>query len=98
MSVRIAYFAAVIKFAVPFGENWPKKLDFRRMNAGVAQLVEHHLAKVRVASSSLVSRSVIKKCEVSPHFFHLSQAMVLNVCFALVVELVDTQDLKSCGQ
>ena len=25
-------------------------------NAGVAQLVEHHLAKVRVAGSSLVSR------------------------------------------
>jgi hypothetical protein len=27
--------------------------------AGVAQLVEHHLAKVRVASSSLVSRSIL---------------------------------------
>jgi len=26
-------------------------------NAGVAQLVEHHLAKVDVASSSLVTRS-----------------------------------------
>ncbi len=26
-------------------------------SAGVAQLVEHHLAKVRVAGSSLVSRS-----------------------------------------
>ena len=26
-------------------------------NAGIAQLVEHHLAKVEVASSSLVSRS-----------------------------------------
>jgi hypothetical protein len=37
-------------------------------------LVEHNLAKVRVAGSSPVFRSV----------------------FALVVELVDTQDLKSC--
>ena len=27
------------------------------MDAGIAQLVEHNLAKVRVASSSLVSRS-----------------------------------------
>ncbi len=29
------------------------------MNAGIAQLVEHNLAKVGVASSSLVSRSKI---------------------------------------
>ena len=28
------------------------------MNAGIAQLVEHNLAKVGVASSSLVSRSI----------------------------------------
>gem|GEM_PF-6377720 len=35
------------KFAVPLNKG----------HAGVAQLVEHHLAKVRVASSSLVSRS-----------------------------------------
>ena len=32
------------------------------MNAGIAQLVEHDLAKVGVASSSLVSRSKIWKC------------------------------------
>ena len=30
-------------------------------SAGIAQLVEHHLAKVDVASSSLVSRSRIEK-------------------------------------
>ena len=29
----------------------------KKMNAGIAQLVEHDLAKVGVASSSLVSRS-----------------------------------------
>ena len=30
------------------------------INAGVAQLVEHHVANVDVASSSLVSRSIGK--------------------------------------
>ena len=32
-------------------------LKIRPLNAGIAQLVEHDLAKVGVASSSLVSRS-----------------------------------------
>ena len=32
-------------------------LKIRPLNAGIAQLVEHNLAKVGVASSSLVSRS-----------------------------------------
>jgi hypothetical protein len=32
-------------------------LSFNRKNAGVAQLVEHFLAKEDVASSSLVTRS-----------------------------------------
>ncbi len=31
----------------------------KKGNAGVAQLVERHLAKVEVAGSSLVSRSII---------------------------------------
>ena len=56
--------------------------------AKVAQLVEHDLAKVGVAGSNLVSRSkngtVLKPCLIFP--------------VARVVELVDTQDLKSCGQ
>ena len=34
-------------------------LLFALKNAGVAQLVEHHLAKVDVASSSLVTRSPV---------------------------------------
>ena len=66
-----------------------KKLPYlctaiERKNAGVAQLVERNLAKVEVASSSLVSRSkkLIKK------FFKAAR----------VAELVDAQDLKSCGQ
>ena len=33
------------------------------MNAEIAQLVEHNLAKVRVASSSLVFRSKIKRSQ-----------------------------------
>src|SRR5436190_5342170 len=35
-------------------------LLFALKNAGVAQLVEHHLAKVDVASSSLVTRSSLR--------------------------------------
>ena len=37
--------------------------------AGIAQLVEHNLAKVGVASSNLVSRSNILKASVMPRFF-----------------------------
>jgi hypothetical protein len=49
-------------------------------------LVEHDLAKVGVAGSSPVFRSKI------------SSDMGDFFSVALVVELVDTQDLKSCGQ
>ena len=51
-------------------------------------MVEHDLAKVGVASSSLVFRS---KSRSSDGIFFKS------VTDALVVELVDTQDLKSCS-
>ena len=37
-------------------------LTFAPVNAEIAQLVEHNLAKVRVASSSLVFRSSLKGC------------------------------------
>ena len=51
--------------------------------AEVAHLVEHNLAKVGVAGSSPVFRS--------------ENAPGREIFFgALVVELVDTQDLKSC--
>ena len=53
-------------------------------NAKIAQLVERNLAKVEVAGSSPVFRS---KKKFSGTSFFLP---------ALVVELVDTQDLKSC--
>ena len=55
--------------------------------AVVAQLVERHLAKVEVAGSNPVFRSIkIRNClqKQSEH--------------AQVVELVDTPDLKSCDQ
>ena len=43
-------------FALAFGEKQPEKV----FNAEIAQLVEHNLAKVGVASSSLVFRSLMK--------------------------------------
>ena len=54
-------------------------------------MVEHDLAKVRVAGSSPVSRS--KKFPLFTERFFL---YILIIAFAQVVELVDTQDLKSC--
>ena len=54
--------------------------------AKVAQLVEHNLAKVGVAGSNPVFRSTT--LHVGGFFFKV----------APVVELVDTPDLKSCGQ
>ncbi len=66
--------------------------------ARVAQLVEHNLAKVGVAGSNPVSRS---KGRTSCGFFIsrpvCRQAGSVVEPHASVVELVDTQDLKSCG-
>jgi hypothetical protein len=67
--------------------------------AGIAQLVEHDLAKVGVASSSLVSRSK----NLSKRGFFMKRILPdqgsenIKILPAQVVELVDTQDLKSCG-
>ena|GEM_PF-6622718 len=63
-----------------------KEKKFLSSLAKVAHLVEHDLAKVGVASSSLVFRSK-KKVPQLRDFFSV----------APVVELVDTQDLKSCS-
>ena len=57
--------------------------------AEVAHLVEHDLAKVGVAGSSPVFRS--KNPVLRTGIFFKSDED------ALVVELVDTQDLKSCA-
>ena len=55
-------------------------------NAKVAQLVEHDLAKVGVAGSNPVFRS------------NMMAQWAIFVFNARMVELVDTLDLKSCGQ
>ena len=59
--------------------------------AEVAQLVEHDLAKVGVAGSSPVFRSKEFLSKQGGFFLEYQTFFV-----ALVVELVDTQDLKSC--
>ena len=41
-------------------------LEFWRLNAGVAQLVEHQPSKLRVAGSSLVARSIFGKPLLGP--------------------------------
>ena len=71
--------------------------SFNSLHAEVAQLVERNLAKVEVAGSSLVFRSKIPPlCGI----FHFSPNAAARWAkrkrLALVVELVDTQDLKSC--
>ena len=67
-------------------------------NAGVAQLVEHNLAKVGVAGPSPVSRSKIKVQSFKFRANYVNfELLTLHQLFALVVELVDTQDLKSCN-
>ena len=64
-----------------FTEN-PYLCNRKRKNAEIAQLVEHNLAKVRVASSSLVFRSC---------FFEM-----LELNFAQVAELVDAHVSGAC--
>ena len=62
-----------------FTEN-PYLCNRKRKNAEIAQLVEHNLAKVRVASSSLVFRS----------------SDVLKMAYAQVAELVDAHVSGAC--
>jgi hypothetical protein len=61
-------------------------------------LVEHDLAKVGVAGSSPVFRSASSLDKEGIFFAATTVALAKVVSNALVVELVDTQDLKSCGQ
>jgi len=60
-----------------------KFIYLHSQKAKIAQLVEHDLAKVGVAGSSPVFRS-----------FFITYLLINKK--AQVVELVDTQDLKSC--
>ena len=52
-----------------------------RRDAGIAQLVEHNLAKVGVASSNLVSRSKLKRQQVA--FFLLCGCVAEWLCSGL---------------
>ena len=53
-------------------------------DAGIAQLVEHNLAKVGVASSSLVSRSKLKRRIVAFFLKHTSNSM--RLCGRVVMQ------------
>ncbi len=70
--------------------------------AKVAQLVEHDLAKVGVASSNLVFRSQEPLKKRAFLFLGLFYAQTTHHITSIpieeagMVELVDTQDLKSC--
>ena len=65
-------------------------------NAKVAQLVEHDLAKVGVAGSNPVSRSKSPR-NIWGFFYYPPRCDFASWHYARMVELVDTQDLKSCG-
>ncbi len=61
------------------------------MNAGIAQLVEHDLAKVGVASSSLVSRSKFwyrQFCRYQPEKAAVFGALAKRLCSGLQIRLV----------
>ena len=72
------------------------KLVLTYKTAKVAHLVEHDLAKVGVAGSSPVFRSKSRPAGGGDGIFFWE--IVSQNGTALVVELVDTQDLKSCDQ
>ncbi len=58
-------------------------------HAGIAQLVERNLAKVEVASSSLVSRSKIRqgKHTMLPFFVKVNGAIAKRLCTGLQIRL-----------
>ena len=63
---------------------------FAPVNAEIAQLVEHNLAKVRVASSSLVFRSQEKATQVVFSFFMHFSCRKFFVAYMLVgIEGID---------
>ena len=69
-------------------------------------MVEHNLAKVGVASSTLVSRSIFRRrsqvakaevCKTSIHRFDSDRRLSEKTIYAGVAELADARDLKSLG-
>ena len=59
------------------------------LNARIAQLVEHNLAKVGVASSSLVSRSIKKAIKVNLVAFFLFYRMKTHLTYIIYSEIKD---------
>ncbi len=54
---------------------------FPLLSAGVAQLVEHHLAKVDVESSSLFARSIfVKRLKVTSGAFSCLNILTIGSC------------------
>ena len=87
-----------------------KFINISVARAGIAQLVEHDLAKVGVAGSSPVSRSIFIYSQRKGGIAKLAKARVCKTLipgsspgaasifyFAGVAELVDARDLKSLG-
>ena len=77
---------------------------FSIAQAGVAQLVEPHVANVIVASSSLVSRSffwrrsqVVRQRSAKPPFIGSSPIAAFFRQNAGMAEMADARDLKSLG-
>ena len=58
-------------------------LTIRLLKAGIAQLVEHHVANVNVASSSLVSRSKFK----TRPGLHQRRVFIVSELFGLTLGL-----------
>jgi hypothetical protein len=92
LAQRFGRFKKVLTFAIPNRDTVLKKY------AEVAQLVEHNLAKVGVARSNRVfcSKQFQAPQEFGIFFYH--SHFEREWMDALVVKLVDTQDLKSCLQ
>ena len=90
--IRISYSNQSHEFLIP-------ECYILNIHAEVAHLVEHNLAKVRVAGSSPVFRSLSLRFDVwGLKFYDIEhRTSNLELFKALVVELVDTQDLKSCS-
>ncbi len=60
------------------------KLSIMRPIAGIAQLVEHNLAKVGVGSSSLLSRSRFKKPSSKDEGFFISHTYLITTILQII--------------
>ena len=61
------------------------QVPLRVPQAGIAQLVEHDLAKVGVASSSLVSRSITERKQGLPFLYGLFRILIILANYWLLL-------------